>query len=354
MQHTDNQRAAIWLRYRRLNRFVMLITVAGWSAIWELAGGSPQMPTPICSIFRLPHGFGLLALWLPPILGLGLYLLLCFSTDKAVFNLRWSAVDIVRQAWWRTASFVVPLLMVVTAFDDIFDGKARGIVWLAGAGLAAKIGTIFFHQAEGMKLHEARSGETRNRALSIARKMGASIDRVFIVPAGKGHLTNAFAGSGAIGVTDNLGKYFTRAQGEYVIAHEVAHVKHRDSFRTLQFAVISFSILALFTFFVRYFVGAFRPLLDMMVLILPVTAFYYLSRRMEYAADREAVNFTGDPETAIRALAKLYQVSEVPIRCSRFTELFLTHPAFMRRVQAIARVGQLPDERVNDILRNAQ
>lgn len=251
MQHTNKERAAIWLRYRRLNRFVMLVTVAGWSAIWELAGGSSQVPTRTWAIFRLLHSFGLLGFWLPPVVGLGLHLLLCFSTDKTVFNLRWSAVDIARQAWWRTVSFVAPLLMVVTAFDAIFDGKARGIAWLIGAGLAARIGTIFFQQAEGMKLHEAKSGETRNRALSVARKMGTSIERVYIVPEGKGHMTNAFAGAGAIGVTDNLGKHFTRPQGEYVIAHEVAHVKHRDGPRKLKFAVMSFLILAVLAFYLR-------------------------------------------------------------------------------------------------------
>jgi hypothetical protein len=54
MQHRDASRAATWLSYRRLNRFVVLLTVAGWSAIWNLASPSSHIPTPTWLVLRLP------------------------------------------------------------------------------------------------------------------------------------------------------------------------------------------------------------------------------------------------------------------------------------------------------------
>lgn len=86
-----------------------------------------------------------------------------------------------------------------------------------------------------------------------------------------------------------------------------------------------------------------QPLGEITVILRPLVAVYYLSRRFEYAADRVAVDFTGDPEIAIRALANLHRVHEVPAQCDGFTELFMTHPPLAARVQAIARAGQIPE-----------
>ncbi len=354
LKQADADRSIAWSGYRRLNRFTMLVTVAGWSATWDLNRRSDVTLTPPWLSFLVPSNAGVLLFWLPPLVGLGFYSVLCYSTDKTILNLRWSPWDIVRQAWWRITSFVMPLLMIAMGFGAIFDGRGRGVAWIICAGLVARIGTVFLHRAEGMKLHETKSGELRNRAFSVARRMGTTIQRVYIVPAGKGHLTNAYGMSRAIGLTDNLGKHFTRPQIDYVIAHEVAHVKYRHGLKQSLFAVMFFSALTLLLFRIPIAIGALRPLLDVVVIFAPLTAFYFLSRRFEYAADREAVNFTGDPETAVRALASLYQVSAVPIRCSRLIELFLTHPALTRRARAIARLGQLPAERVADILRNEE
>jgi Zn-dependent protease with chaperone function len=75
----------------------------------------------------------------------------------------------------------------------------------------------------------------------------------------------------------------------------------------------------------------------------------YVSRLFEFAADRAAVEITGESESAIRALAALYYCSGAPPRRGGFQELFLTHPSLWRRVDAIAHVGNVPVEEVNKI-----
>jgi Zn-dependent protease with chaperone function len=71
---------------------------------------------------------------------------------------------------------------------------------------------------------------------------------VHVVPAGKGHLTNAYGISNAIALTDSLGKYLTKPQIDYVIAHELAHVKLNHGRKQLRLWVTVFSIVALFLF----------------------------------------------------------------------------------------------------------
>ena len=55
-----------------------------------------------------------------------------------------------------------------------------------------------------------------------------------------------------------------------------------------------------------------------------------------------------------RTLLKLYKVSSIPMRCGNFTELFMTHPTLMHRAAAIAKVGELPAERVGEMLMAAE
>jgi Zn-dependent protease with chaperone function len=92
-------------------------------------------------------------------------------------------------------------------------------------------------------------------------------------------------------------------------------------------------------------------MLEVLVIFAPLAVFYFLSRKHEFEADRREVEFTGDPETAIRALAGIYALSAAPIRYSRFAEILSTHPSFERRARAMARWGEMPAERVSEILR---
>ncbi len=313
----------------------MLLTVAGWSAIWDLNRGATRAS---------------LAFWLPLVLGLGLHLVLCYSTDETILGLRWSPVDIASQAWWRTVSFPVPLLMIATGYEAVLLGRSRGLVWIVCAALVARIGTIFLRRAEGVKFNETKAGELRNRAFAVARRMRTMIRGVYIVPSGKGHLTNAYGGSRVVAVTDNWGKYFTKPQLDYVLAHEVAHVKRRHGLKQFLLAIALYSVLTLVLFRLSTTIEKSRPLLEFLVIVAPIMALDLLSRHFEYDADREAVSFTGDPETAIRALVTLYKVSSVPIRCSNFAELFMTHPSLTHRAAAIARVGEFSAERVAEML----
>jgi Zn-dependent protease with chaperone function len=299
---TETLRTKIWFGHRRLHRLILAASVAGWWAMWNLNKVK--------------------SFWIPPIVCLGLFLVFSYSGDRDFLKLRWTFVNILRLAWWRTVSFVVSLLMVATGFEAILNRKLVGVAWIVGAGLVTTVGTGFFRSAEGMKLHRTKTGELRNRAFTMARNMGTVIQRVYIVPAGKGHLTNAFGASNAISLTDNLGKYLTKGQVDYVIAHELAHVKQRHGRKQFGATVTIFSVMGLLLFLLPTVTLRFRPLLDLMVIIVPIVTVLFLSRRFEYAADREALDFTGDPETAIRALAVLYHVSDAPTRCDRFTELF--------------------------------
>ncbi len=133
----------------------------------------------------------------------------------------------------------------------------------------------------------------------------------------------------------------------------VQSIKLKHGRKHLLLVVAVFSILTLASFRFSQHTLFFRPLVQVVVIIVPLLAIYYSSRRFEYAADAEAVDFTGEPETAIRALTNLHRIHEVPARADRFTELFMTHPSLTQRIEAIAKAGQIPAERLKLILDDA-
>ena len=354
LQSQEAEEKTIWAAYRAFGRFILTITVASWWVLWDpgpsdsisitgqIKAGALATSSEVSPFF-----------WMPPIVSLGIFLFLCNMADKAILNLKWTTADTFRQVWWRLTSFVIPLLMVAAGFSTILDGKIKGIGWLLAAGAVSKVGTGFLRRAEGLRLNVLKSGETRNRALTLATRMGVTLSRIYVVPAGKGHLTNAYGMSNAIALTDNLGKYLTNTEKDYVIAHELAHVKLRHGRKQLLLVITIFSTLAVLAFLFRQRAETFRPLLQVVLMIGPLVALYHRSRRFEYSADREAVDFTGDPETAIRALANLHHGRELPAAHDRFTELFMTHPTFARRIQTIADDGHVPRDRVIDILEDS-
>ena len=347
--HSQNEeQKSVWAAYRRFGRFILTGTVVGWWVTWDLYGRSAIIST-IAFIWPTASSAETLLFWVLPTASLSIFLFLCNTVDRSILKLKWTVADALRQTWWRVVSFVIPLLLVASSFDAFLGKKVRGIVWLFAAGVTSKVGTGFLRRAEGMRFNALKSGELRNRALSIARRMGVTLERVYLVPAGKGHLTNAYGMSNAIALTDNLGKHLTKMQVEFFIAHELAHVKLKHARKHLLWAITIFSSVAVSLYILPQRVMPFRSLLQIIAMLGPLCAFYYCSRRFEFSADREAVAFTGDPETAIRALVGLHRSRELHVAHDGLTDLFMTHPSLEQRVHALASDGHLPADRLTDI-----
>lgn len=353
-QMTEAQRNSVWASYRQYSRFILAITVASWWVVWDLQGREGMAAlSDLHLLTSKESSLGALLFWVSPVVSLGMFLLLCTAVDKVLRKLKWKFSQIVQQVWWTLVSFVIPLLMVTAGFSSILDRKVRGIAWLIAAGALSRLGTAFLRLAQGMKFNRLKSGEIRNQALSLASAMGVTIGRVYVVPAGKGHLVNGYGMSNAIGLTDNLGKYLTKPQKDWVIAHELAHVKLKHPRKHLLLVVTTFCVASVLLFSFPEKARSFRPVIQVVAILGPLSAVYCGSRRFEYSADREAVELTGDSETAIQALANLERSRELPATQSRLMEWFMTHPTFENRVEAIAKFGSVPADHVRTILEEA-
>lgn len=348
-------RTSRWIAYRRWIHIILLGTVAVWWALWDFQRGSALILSPALRLIWIDSALVKpILFWGLPIGGIAIVEVICYSLDKIFVGRRWTVTDVLRLACWRTVSPTVALLFVAAGFDAIYNRTLTGILWLVAAAILAMVGTWRLRLAEGIKLQRVKSGELYKRAFIMAKDMHAPLKRVYVVPAGRGHLTNAYGLSQSIAVTDNYGKFLNRAQLDFVIGHELGHVKAQHGRKKLLIMVAVFAGIALACFFLPPTLIRFRPLLDISVMFLPILTFYYFSRRFEYAADETGVELTQDPANAIRSLINLYRITQTPTHCDRLTELFMTHPPLTRRVRAIGESGRMPAERISEVIDEMQ
>lgn len=351
MQANGWGRTSRWIACRRWIQIAVLVTVAAWWALWDLKAGA-------AFISRLTLRLGwvdpippkVFLFWVLPIAGIAAVQLICYSLDRVFLSRRWTTIDLLRLTLWRTASPTIALLFLATGFNAIYDRKSIGILWLVIAAVVAILGMLRLRSAEGMKLQEVKGGALYKRAFALAKVTKTPLKRVYVVPAGRGHLTNAYGAAHTIAVTDNYGKFLTSAQLDFVIGHELSHAKGKHGRKKLLITAAVIATLAFACFSMSRFLFPYRPLLDILVVFVPVLTFYFLSRRFEYAADAAGIELTRNPVTAIRALVNLHRITEAPMDCGKVTELFMTHPALTRRARAIGEKGGISPDRTNEAI----
>jgi Zn-dependent protease with chaperone function len=324
-----------WIVFRQWIHVLLLVGVTSWWTLRDMQGSVEEFSF----------------LWLP-IVVVALIHFSCYSLDRTILERRWTIIDLLRLACWRTVSPTVALLCVAEGFEGVYSLRLTGSLWLVSAAILALLGTIRLRIAEGMKFQEVKSGAAYKRAFVIAKNMRANLKRVYVVPAGRGHLANAFGMRHGVALTDNYGKFLGSAELDFVIGHELGHVKGQHAFSKLATAASFYTCAACVCLLASRTPAPLRPFVDFCLILGPVLAFYYWSRRHEYAADRAAVEFTHDPETGIRALASLYRITQAPTDSNALTELFMTHPSFRHRAQAIALVGKMPHEHLDCLIRD--
>ena len=200
----------------------------------------------------------------------------------------------------------------------------------------------------------------------LAEKANLPMPRVYVSPAAA---PNAFATGrnprhSAVCVTEGLRRMLNRSELQGVIAHELAHIKHRDILISTVAAIVAGAItwVAQMAFF---FGGGDRdrrsnPLVMILMLILaPIAAMLIqlaISRSREYEADRLGAALNGTGRGLGQALSKLDAASKqiplpvpdsqanmfivAPLTGGGMRKLFMTHPPVKERIARLQAMEQ--------------
>jgi heat shock protein HtpX len=151
--------------------------------------------------------------------------------------------------------------------------------------------------------------------LALAQRAGMPAPRIYVIDSPQ---PNAFATGrdpqhAAVAATTGLLRMLDRDEVRGVMAHELAHVQHRDTLTMTVTATIAGAVamLANFAFFLgpRDENGNSNPIAGILIMLLaPLAASLVqmaISRSREYEADRLGAEISGDPRALARALEKI-------------------------------------------------
>lgn len=257
---------------------------------------------------------------------------------------------------------LVPLAMYLVGITATGDRIEAMAAWVLIGLVTMVLGRIALLRSTRMIPQAVTLGELRDRIFGMARKVRVKLQQIYILPASRMRMANAFATAGnSVILTDYLLAHLNRREVEAVVAHEVAHLRHRHP-RLLGLAMAG--ILVAWMIGSAFFdavspLGWFRPFagVDLTIDLLPLfllaglLPLRLLMRRFERSADAYAAMLTGDPEAMISALGKLARLSLLPMRWTWWEDRVSTHPSMIRRGEALALRFGLSYDRMEQLLR---
>lgn len=211
------------------------------------------------------------------------------------------------------------------------------------------------------------AGEVYHLVDELRQRAGLPMPKVYVCPQ---QAPNAFAtgrspSKAAVAVTHGALELLSLDELRGVMAHELAHVKNRDTLISCVAAMIA-GALATIARFAFFFGGGNsreggNPIAGLLALIFaPIAAVIIqmaISRSREYVADHDGAVIAGSPYGLIGALKKLDAMSQripmdspnpaqnnmfivEPLTGSSIFNLFASHPATEKRVAALAKLGE--------------
>lgn len=243
----------------------------------------------------------------------------------------------------------------------------QGLTWAFILGGMTNVVAYFFSDKialaamRGQQVDEKTAPDLVQMVQRLSENAGLPMPRVYICPQ---DAPNAFATGrnprhAAVAVTHGALKLLSYDELEGVMAHELAHVKNRDTLISCVAATIAGTI-SYIGYMMFWFGGAGRnreggnPLVGLLLVVLaPIAAALIqmaISRSREFVADAEGARIAGTPHGLIGALRKLESVArriplahEMPAQNHMFivqplsgrqglARLFSTHPSTEQRI----------------------
>src|SRR5688500_6896092 len=268
---------------------------------------------------------------------------------------------------FRTMLLLAALTALFMALGFTSGGRGGAILFFV---IAAGMNLFTYWNADKivLRMHEAREVDARSAPLlyGLIQQLATRAE----LPMPRGYLIdspppNAFAPGrapqhAAVAATTGLLGLLDREEVAAVMAHELAHVKNRDTLVMTMTATIAgaISMLANFGMFFRGGDGRGNVLaLLLSVIAAPFAAMIVqlaISRTREYGADRGGAAISGNPRALASALAKLHAgaarmpspvAARNPAAASLYIVpglgrgLFSTHPPTEDRIAALEAIA---------------
>jgi heat shock protein HtpX len=270
----------------------------------------------------------------------------------------------------KTVLLLGALSALLLAIGDVIAGPNGLMIGLLFAAVM-NFGSYWFSDKIVLRMYRAQEVGSNHPLYRVterlARQGGLPMPKVYVIPEAS---PNAFATGrnpehAAVAATEGILQILSEPELEGVIAHELAHVKHRDILISSVAATLAAAIMmaARMAMYAGMFGGGRQddrenganPIALLATMILaPIAAFLIqaaISRSREFSADAGGARIAGTPYGLADALRKIEAASRrvpldanpatahmfivKPFSGSGLTSLFSTHPPTEERINAL-------------------
>ncbi len=267
----------------------------------------------------------------------------------------------------RTTVLLATLSGLLVVIGFLIGGPDTALLFLFMAA-AMNFFSYFFSDKLALKMSraqpmdEAENPEYFEMVRELCQRADIPMPRLYLIPQAQ---PNAFATgrnykNSAVAVTQGITQLLSKDELRGVVAHELAHIKHRDILIQSVAATIGAAITYL-GYMLMWFGSDNNSPLGLigslaMILLAPLAASIIqlaVSRQREFAADAGGAQICGNPESLASALLRLEQGAEQipmeghvndateplyivkPFKARGLAGLFSTHPPIEERVERL-------------------
>ena len=269
----------------------------------------------------------------------------------------------------KTALLLGALSGLLLLLGELMGGQ-QGLILAFGFAAVMNLGSYWFSDKIVLRMYNAQQVDASHPLYQmtqrLATKAGLPMPKVYLIPDSSPNAcaTGRNPQHAAVAATEGIMQVLAPHELEGVIAHELAHVRHRDILISSVAATVAAAVMmiARMAMYAGMFgggrddrEGGTNPIaLIAMMIFAPMAAMLIqmaISRSREFAADAGAAQITGNPQALAAALRKIDAMAKrVPLDANPATahmfivkpfsgqglmSLFSTHPPTEKRVEAL-------------------
>jgi len=275
----------------------------------------------------------------------------------------------------KTAVLMAAITALFMTIGRLLGGQ-QGMMLALVVALGMNVFSYWFSDKLVLRMYNAQEVDAQSApefyrmVRELAERAQLPMPRVYLI---NEDAPNAFAtgrnpNHAAVAATTGILRTLSERELRGVMAHELAHVKHRDILISTISATMAGAISMLANF-AMFFSGRddegrpVNPIVSILVMILaPIAASLIqmaISRAREFEADRGGAEISGDPQALASALQKIHRVAQGlpletaerhpetaqmmimnPLSGGGLRGLFSTHPSTEERVERLLEMAR--------------
>lgn len=272
---------------------------------------------------------------------------------------------------WLKTSILMAAIVALFGFIGAALGGANGMIIALMFAAVMNVGAYWFSDKVVLSMYNAKEADENSAPdfyrliRELSQNAGLPMPKVYIIDEAQ---PNAFATGrnpehAAVAATTGILRMLSERELRGVMAHELAHVKHRDTLISTISATVAGAI-SVIAQFAMFFTGGrdnergVNPVVAILVMLFaPIAAALIqmaISRAREFEADRGGAEISRDPEALASALEKIHNYAhQVPMQTAEahpetaqmmiinplsgagMGNLFSTHPNTEERIQRL-------------------